>query len=390
MKRYDKTFTDRVKQILDISGKVIVFYLYGVGINVFCKHFENIFSTEKEYVVNIDLTQSHLNIQCELAAYLHLAPDSSLVEIKETINKRFFLMRRNLVLNIQFDEIDIDRFVNLVSILEFFRRDNTTSLKIIINLTWSNKIEKAIGAIEPFTYVKLFKGAFAGDSFDDALAYFEHKNRKLTKEEKKAFWLISGGIPLLYKQAYVFSIERQLNILGKEFILKFTRSERFQAFINRIIKDLGSGYFLDLVRIAKGFPIPPNSYDIFEKFNLIDESKSIISHALKLFLVEYKESLGIDQFEIDLQKLFRISTPIEYIFTKSELKFLSLLAFIDGNVVSRELLAYAIWGEKYVEKYSDYSIDKHVSNIRKKLKKAQIKFKILSIRKQGLALIVSM
>jgi DNA-binding winged helix-turn-helix (wHTH) protein len=65
--------------------------------------------------------------------------------------------------------------------------------------------------------------------------------------------------------------------------------------------------------------------------------------------------------------LFLGDYSLERILTPNEYKTIMLLFNKRGSLVERDELAHAIWGDVYLEKYSDWAIDKTISRIRKKL-----------------------
>ena len=54
-----------------------------------------------------------------------------------------------------------------------------------------------------------------------------------------------------------------------------------------------------------------------------------------------------------------------------------------NTLVTREDLAKIIWGEYYISNYSDYAIDKHIANLRKKLIALLPNFEIKTIKGKG-------
>lgn len=54
-------------------------------------------------------------------------------------------------------------------------------------------------------------------------------------------------------------------------------------------------------------------------------------------------------------------------FTFQEFKLLSYFITNENKIISRDEVAQTLWGKKYIEQYSDWSIDKIISTIRKKL-----------------------
>lgn len=71
-------------------------------------------------------------------------------------------------------------------------------------------------------------------------------------------------------------------------------------------------------------------------------------------------------------------------FTLQEFKLLTYFLENEGTVVSRDQVAEVLWGKESIDKYSDWTIDKTVSTIRKKL--SSISFpseKLVTLKKRG-------
>lgn len=72
-------------------------------------------------------------------------------------------------------------------------------------------------------------------------------------------------------------------------------------------------------------------------------------------------------FDPKTNKLYFGTQPCDDSFTHQEFKLLSYFLSHENEVISRDQVGEALWGRNYVEKFSDWSIDKIISNIRKKL-----------------------
>lgn len=70
--------------------------------------------------------------------------------------------------------------------------------------------------------------------------------------------------------------------------------------------------------------------------------------------------------------------------TAKELLLLNLLKEEGSNLVTREKIAETMWGDKWEENYSDWAIDKLVSNLRKKLEKLKYPGVIKVLKGKGI------
>ncbi len=73
--------------------------------------------------------------------------------------------------------------------------------------------------------------------------------------------------------------------------------------------------------------------------------------------------------------------------TPMEAQIYKMLTSYKGELVTKDDVAIAIWGDKWVENYNIAALDKHVSNLRKKLLQAGKSEKIQTLRNQGYILV---
>jgi hypothetical protein len=74
-------------------------------------------------------------------------------------------------------------------------------------------------------------------------------------------------------------------------------------------------------------------------------------------------------------------------FTQTEADVFQLLFDSIDSVVSREDIGHAVWGEGFLEKYSDWAIDQTIYRIRKKLKAIHAEYKIIAKKGRGFILL---
>ena len=116
-----------------------------------------------------------------------------------------------------------------------------------------------------------------------------------------------------------------------------------------------------------------NENEIYEHLN----SNCLFEKYLKdspHFFQKYLESRGV----------FPQSTASQQNLTETESKILNVLMTNGQNIANRDIIAKAIWGEEWLEKYSDWMIDTEIYNLRKRLKNV---YKIVTVRNKGYKLI---
>lgn len=128
-----------------------------------------------------------------------------------------------------------------------------------------------------------------------------------------------------------------------------------------------------LISIAKTGKIPSalqSKANFVEKTNLIRlNKKNNYEFFGELFRKHVEQQIAQEKLvynEKDHQIFFGLKSCGDK-FTFQEFKLLSYFIQNEGKVVSRDEVGQILWGSNYVDKYSDYSIDKIISTMRKKL-----------------------
>jgi hypothetical protein len=101
-----------------------------------------------------------------------------------------------------------------------------------------------------------------------------------------------------------------------------------------------------------------------------------ITYFHPLFEYYLKNRLKLDQL-MEANK-----TPKDYL-TGQELKVYSLLLKNKNKIVTRDEVAKIMWLDEWNDKYSDWSIDKVISNIKKKLTQHQETLNVKTYKKEG-------
>jgi hypothetical protein len=115
------------------------------------------------------------------------------------------------------------------------------------------------------------------------------------------------------------------------------------------------------------------------KTGLIANTAKGIEYFHPLFEYYLKNRFKLDQL-IKANK-----TPKDYL-TGQELKVFNLLLQNINSVVTRDEIAKVMWENEWNDKYSDWSIDKVISNIKKKLFEASDKRTIKTFKGEGFQL----
>ncbi len=93
------------------------------------------------------------------------------------------------------------------------------------------------------------------------------------------------------------------------------------------------------------------------------------------------------QIKLVDNKLIMNNTDLRKYLSEIDYSILKLLFIHFENPVTRDQIAEVIWGTDFFDSYSDYAIDKHISDIRKILRKQHTSHKIKTIRGSGYILL---
>ncbi len=106
----------------------------------------------------------------------------------------------------------------------------------------------------------------------------------------------------------------------------------------------------------------------------------------RLFAQYVKKRIPMERFVFDeaKQQLYFGAVNCTKSFTPAEFAIFCHMLRHEGDVVSRDDIATTLWKQLSFEKYSDYTIDKHISTIRKKLEAMGFRSsKLVTLKKRG-------
>jgi hypothetical protein len=184
-------------------------------------------------------------------------------------------------------------------------------------------------------------------------------NRKLSRSDNSEIYSITGGVPVLMRQYQILLTSG----------CKVTEIPNNKKFINSV-----EGYYQRLSKPAQQFLIssyfnersyltPQLRYLV--NFNFFDEDGRINGNWYK--------ALSIEQSIYKVSKLDGIyiygETDLFELLSNREAQILKLILDSPSIVVSRDSVAKIMWGDAWIEQYSDWSIDQTISRVRKKLGK---------------------
>jgi len=355
-KTYRKNTSDFILNQIENRNKISIQYLYGVGKNAYFQYLSHILQHnfgDTVFNFSVSITNGD-SIKQKLSRFIST---SNLSDTDYLQNVKTYLASNGLLLlNLQFNYLNIhdDDLLKELAFINTLRNTFTNQVIPIIHYYWkydSNRLLNQSVVRDLFNGFNIKFKAFDKDTFSDALHYFQKRNRTLTEEEKLTFWEISKGQPIIYKQFFLFCIENEFSISANSFN-DFIESQRLLEYKSKLTYDFGSE--ITSVLQNNGVVNHPGLKDL-QQFGLIDENN------------KFKSSILAKVFAQPNGITTNTKSITDDVFTKIESNIINTLSS-NSSIVSRDEIALIIWGDKDTESYSNYAIDKHISNIRTKLK----------------------
>lgn len=263
----------------------------------------------------------------------------------------------------------------------------STNLLAPDNLSKLHNLKYAVS--QKYYYFPLF----APEQIEYLLKQISEKlQTPLTPELKNLLIKLCGGHPQLIKYASNILIRQAKHLLTSplqacEYIL---RDRQLQIVCHDIWQALCEQEKTLLQSVVKTNRLPTISApyeDFLRGTGIVRKNKDgkdmLFSEIFHEFVIKQipQEKLFFDQ---NANQIFFGLKNCGNIFTLQEFKLLSFLIQHEGKVVSRDEVAECLWGKDYLDKYSDWAIDKTVSVIRKKLVELGYQSgKLATLKKRG-------
>lgn len=312
--------------------------------------------------------------------------------IKEKIN---LLLRKNyhliLILG-KFDELPFSRtfFNNLYSLWQM----NKTRVHFIFtvkrNIFQKDLFEKYDQLREAISQNLIYFPLFnKEDRISVCRVLTDKYGFRLTKRQRELIWEVCGGHPGLAKACMRIVNKNSRLKGGKETIDFLAQQWEVKIILEDIWKSLDEEERQIVLLAAKKVPVSQRSLpERLLKLRVIDSDNN---QALKLFTslfetflkdkIEEKKNLTLDKKS---GELLLGNEAIKEKITLQEYHLLSTFLDKPNKIISRDEIANVLWGKNSYDKYSDWSIDQIISQLRKKLEIIGISSKNLqTIRKRG-------
>ncbi len=127
-----------------------------------------------------------------------------------------------------------------------------------------------------------------------------------------------------------------------------------------------------------------HEYDYLRSIKVIKEEKGLATLGIPLLSQVIEKEMRLNKFQLRDERIFIGEKEITRLLTPKERNFMNLMLSSKKKIVARDLVAQAIWGKNWEEKYSDWAIDRLAHRIRKKIKTMGIADKLLkTVKKKG-------
>lgn len=215
-------------------------------------------------------------------------------------------------------------------------------------LVKSTRIEK------PFNYA---------DSIEVLNQYEIKYDLKISSESKDKIAKLSGGHTGILKSLFLIEIDKP-NFEPN--IAELLLDEGIIRWLRQLVLDLPKNITADIHSNSRSI----ESDETLKKFGYINENGETFSPIVDAYLKKIKNEL-------------KPILPVDIKLSVQEKAVYDLFLSNKNQIVSRDDIAKAIWGENYLDNYSDWSIDQVVYRIRNKMSDAEMSDKITTKKKQG-------
>lgn len=214
----------------------------------------------------------------------------------------------------------------------------------------------------------------------------------LSEEQKRLIYDLAGGHAQLLKYMVTITHTAPPDIADsqkklREYLLEYDQLQTVCSDIWNYLNEREKEIVMHVVKTG----IIPKELQEYAQFLikthfLLPNKENVYSLFGDLFTSYIQKQIPQQKLTYDekLDQIFYGSTPCNDRFTFQEFKLLVYLITNEGKVVSRDEVGQILWGKGYVEKYSDWSIDKLISSIRKKFDDMNFpSHKLTTLKKRG-------
>lgn len=127
-----------------------------------------------------------------------------------------------------------------------------------------------------------------------------------------------------------------------------------------------------------------HEYKYLLSLKVIKEENGLTRLGIPLLSQVIEKEMKLNKFQLRDERIYIGEKEITRLLTPKERNFMNLMLSTKKKVVARDLVAQAIWGKNWEEKYSDWAIDRLAHRMRKKIKTLGIDDRLLkTVKKKG-------
>ena len=187
------------------------------------------------------------------------------------------------------------------------------------------------------------------DSLSVVAFYEHHYDHKISSKLRAEIVRFSGGSPGLLKGLY------QLACGGEIDIENCLQDARLHWRLANIVEELPTDYQESLSKIAVGREPTKSTQSWLRQFRYLTSDNHVFSPLLERYLQQGYAAGDSSSLSPELQFSPKAYKAYQHLYTHL------------GELINRGALAQAIWGESWEDKYSDWALDKVMSELRKNL-----------------------
>ena len=191
----------------------------------------------------------------------------------------------------------------------------------------------------------------------------EKYDLQISEQSKEKIINLSGGHTGLLKSLFLIEVDKPEFEVHMDSLLL---DEGILRWLRQLLLDLPKPIMADITSNARSI----ESGDTLRKFGYLNERDEIFSPIVAAYLKKIIHELKPEM-------------PVELQLSSQEKAVYDLLLSHKNTIVSRDEIAKALWGDEYLDLYSDWSIDQVMYRIRIKMKKSGSQDKVSTRKKQG-------
>lgn len=121
--------------------------------------------------------------------------------------------------------------------------------------------------------------------------------------------------------------------------------------------------------------LPAHVQSILKELGYIDDNGDVLIPLIKEYIDEIAKNKNIDMPYKDLDLSFR------------EMVLLKKLVDANGEVVDRDRICEVLWGENWIDEYSDWALSQVIHNIRRAISTKNLPYEIKTVRGKGFVVV---